>query len=137
MAQPLALALWRSWCFGCVNLSHFQKLYPEIPMGQTDLPSLAILNRNKTSFKLLRNVEFYDDVEWQLGNLTDRPDDPEMTIPLRYSPPSHRARRIRLILCTFCICIVLVAALLYHCSRRASYRKIWKEKGWQRLVPRL
>jgi hypothetical protein len=85
--KNFVLSLWETWCFAAINVSLFKRGYPTIEINESALPYLAILNREKTKFKLIEGrVSLNDELKSLLANISADTEDTEMQI--RYIDPS-------------------------------------------------
>jgi hypothetical protein len=78
--KNFALSLWERWCFSALNFSIFRRGYPSIEINESGLPAIAVMNREKTKFKIMENLTFDNELKARFANMSTEADDPEMVI---------------------------------------------------------
>jgi hypothetical protein len=77
-AGRFALNLIERFCFGVMPLEEFHIRYPNIALAESELPAIAIVNKERTKFRIIRDLIFDDYLEIMLSGLAMGLPDPEM-----------------------------------------------------------
>jgi hypothetical protein len=71
------------WCIGFMKVALFRRLYPEVDIGNGELPGIAVFSRDRARFKLMKDLSWGDDLEQLLVNMANQEDNSEMMLPWR------------------------------------------------------
>jgi thiol-disulfide isomerase/thioredoxin len=86
-AHHFGMMLSDIWCFGLMPWDRFQVLYPRVVLQDSDLPAIAILNREHTKFGVITKVDFRDETQGQFEALANGTDVWDTTIPFEKEKP--------------------------------------------------
>jgi hypothetical protein len=95
--ERFILNQWRKWCFWLVDANIFQELYPQIQFNKSELPSLAIFNKERSRFRFLKKPVFGPELQELFDQIYATDDDPEMVFPFinAWDPDEGGSERMR------------------------------------------
>jgi hypothetical protein len=79
--ERFIMSQWEKWCFWLMNASIFRDVYPQIEINDSELPSLAVFNKERSRFRVLRSPAFGPELKEVFDNISAVDDDPEMVFP--------------------------------------------------------
>jgi hypothetical protein len=69
------------FCFGLMHLDEFHRKFPKFELAESELPAIAIVNKERTKFRVIRDLIFDDYLERMFASLVLGLPDPEMIHP--------------------------------------------------------
>jgi hypothetical protein len=70
----------KEYCFGILNVADFIRQFPDVDLHENELPAFAILNKQRTKYKLVKSVKFKAGFR-ELLDLVNITDEAEFDIP--------------------------------------------------------
>jgi thiol-disulfide isomerase/thioredoxin len=83
-AEHFAVLQTDNFCFGLMPVDEFRLRFTEVVLLDSELPAIAVVNREQTLFKLVKSVQFHAELGPKFEAMVNETEDPEMVIPYRY-----------------------------------------------------